>query len=392
MKKKGSTFLLVITVMLFSVAMTMAGLTLYMNQKGYVIADKEQIENSIKPQEEFNKLIRISELIEEHYPGEYHKDKAIEEACRSLVQSLGDPYSRYLNEEELKQLQDGISNSYSGTGIVFIEDEESDGFLITEVLTGGPAENAGVEAGDVIVQVDGKTPKDTEEAISMLKGDPGTEVKIRVKRGDANKDFSLVRGEIPGEVIETTTFKEENLGYIRIKIFGEDTDAKFDEAVSGFEAAKVDGIIIDIRDNPGGLMEKGIEIADKLLPEGLIVYTVDAKGERTDYNSDSKCTRLPFVILVNENTASAGEMLAAAVKTFDAGTLIGAKTYGKGRAQMTTVFEDNSALNLTISEFFAPDGTKIDGVGVNPDILVRNPAAAKNDPQLERAKKELAKK
>lgn len=386
MKKKGSTGLLVFTTMLFAVAMTLAGLAVYIKAGDWVIVKNSDYERAISPDNEVRKFTEIDGWIQDTYLGEYDREEQMDDVYRAMVDSLGDKYTRYLDKEELEQLKQGINGSYTGTGIVsVVEREDKEGFLIADIIEGGPADSVGIKAGDIILEVNGETKEDVDSLADSLRGDPGTKVNILILRDNEEKEYSLIRGDIKGSSIESKTLEKENIGYIRIRTFGEDTSSQFNSSLSAFEKAQVDGIIIDLRDNPGGLFGEGIKVADRLLPEGMIVYTVNKEGEKENFNSDAKKTNLPMVVLINENTASTSELLAAAIKAGGAGKLVGAKTFGKGVIQETHIFSDNTAVNITVSEFFTSDGNKINGKGVTPDKTIKKGSKEGEDLQLEGA-------
>lgn len=392
MNRRGSTILIIITAALITMALTVVGLMLFMNASDYTLIKKTTAEPVENPEDvALSKVEMIDSLISESYLKEYNRDEMMENVYRTMLDSLDDPYSRYLNAEELKQLQQDINSTFSGTGILFIKDEDSEGFKITDVIAGGPASVSGIEEGDIILEVNGETYSTSEEMIEALKGEPGTEVKLLVMRDEEELEYGIIRGDVTGVSVDSRMLNGENIGYIKVRSFGNDTFSLFESAISGFENDNVDGLIIDLRDNPGGLFDEGVKVADRILPECLVAYTVNKKGEKEVYNSDSIKTNLKVVVLINNNTASTGEMLAAAIQQYEAGTLIGAKTYGKGLIQKTHTYDDGSAINLTTDEFFVGSDQKIDRIGVSPDITVTNTASANEDSQLKRAIEEIKK-
>ena len=385
MKNKRSTFILIITVMLFAVAMTLAGLAVFLNASDYSLV-KSVPEEEPEKDYDLSKIEMIDDLIKQTYLKEYDRENQMETVCRDMLDSLDDPYSRYLSAEELKQLQQSINSSFTGTGIGFIEQEDPDkpeGFIVTEVITGGPASIAGVKEDDIIQTIDGIKPKSTDELVNMLKGDPGTKVDIKVMRDEEELELSVVRGEVSGGTVDSKRIKNENIGYIKIRSFGSDTYTLFEPAIAGFEKDGTDGVIVDLRDNSGGLFDEGLKVVDRILPECLISYTVDKSGEKENFNSDDYKTALNIAVLVNENTASTAEMVAAALG-LNGVTLVGEKTYGKGLMQETHMYDDGSAVNITTKEFFVGNDVKIDGVGVSPDVIISNSLPAV-DSQLEKA-------
>lgn len=381
MNKKGSTGLIILITFLATLGLALIGLTAYFKLSDKVIVDRADYEQAANIYREYEKQIDIQRLIDESFLWEYDSDHEKEAVYRAMLGVLGDQYSRYLNEEELTELLNTMNSSFTGVGIVFMDTEE--GFLVTEVIKDGPAYSVGVEAGDLILKVDGKEFDSTEEMAVAIRGEAGTRVKILVKRGKEEKEFDIVRGKIDGSSVDSLPIEEDNLGYIRIKSFGNDTASAFDSAISGFESQGVKGIVIDLRNNPGGIFEAGVDVADRILPEGTITYTEDKKGNKSFYNSDSKHTNLPIVVLINESTGSTSEMLAAALK--DNGyTLVGVTTYGKGIMQETRMYPDGTAVSVTTNQFFSPLGNPIHGVGVEPNEVL--PLAAElTDTQLARA-------
>ena len=383
MKKQGSSIILVLTVMLFAIAMTLAALAVFMKSTGRIVAFEEDVATEPQDAEGMDKLIEIESLIKDEFLMEYDDEAMKDAVYRAMLDSLGDKYSRYLSKEELEQLQQDISSSYVGTGIVFIDNAPGEGFLITDVVQGGPADVAGLEGGDIILEVDGKAYDSAEELTAALKGDAGKEVKIKVLRGDEEETFSLVRGDVVGASVESRELKD-GIGYIRIRSFGTDTATLFETALSGFEKNKAKGLILDLRDNGGGIFEEGVKIADRLLPECLISYTEDKGGNRENYNSDSQKTSLNVVVLINENTGSTAEMVAAALKDSGDIKVVGTKTYGKGLIQKSHPFTDGTAVNITVYEFFTPKGEKINEKGISPDVTVQPSSKEGEDLQLDK--------
>ena len=390
MKNKGSTAILVITVMILAVAMTMAGLALYLHSSDLLIVNRSDINPDIS-NGDLEKVAEIDRLIQDSYLKDYDRNEQMEAVYRSMLESLNDPYSRYLNPEELKQLQQDINSAFTGTGIVFIQDEK-DRFVVTEVVTGGPAHVAGLREGDIILKADGKEYKTSEELLNALRGNPGTKVDVTIERDKDELEISIVRGDVRGVSVDSKTIDGENIGYIKIRSFGDETYSLFESALSGFENGKMDGVIIDLRDNPGGLFDEGVKVADRVLAECTVSYTVDRTGEKENYNSNDQKTALKMAVLINENTASTAEMVAAAIKVNKAGTLIGTRTYGKGLIQETHLYDDGSAVNITTKEFYPADGTKIDGAGVEPDLTISNIGGTTKDLQLESAIKIIKEK
>ncbi len=248
-----------------------------------------------------------------------------------------------------------------------------------------PASEAGIKAEDVIVKVDGKKPANVDDAVGMISGEAGTKVTITVRRGEETIDFDLTRQKIETDSVTYNVVDgHPEVGYIRITQFIKGTDDEFKMAVKDLEAKGCTKFILDLRDNGGGLTEPSLEIADYLLPACKIMSENTKDGAETVYNSNASSADLEMVILVNENTASASEILAAALQDNKAGVVIGTKTYGKGVTQLMHKFSDGTAVKLTVTEYFRPNGKTVNGVGIIPDI------EAEGEEVLEKALKELA--
>ena len=385
MEKKVSTIIITVLLTLSVVALVIFGC---MKMAGLVLVRESDYKNAVQGQTSYHKFMDIQRLIDESFLWEYDKDAEQEAIYRAMLGSLGDEYTRYLDEEELQALIDGMNSSFNGIGVVFIQAEE--GFIITDVIKDGPAYTVGIKAGDHILKVDDKEFEDSNEMAIAIRGEIGTQVKLTIKRGEEEMVFDIVRGKIDNASVEGIVLDGTNIGYIRIKSFGEETAQEFDKILSSLEGQGIEGLIIDIRNNSGGLFDAGVSIADRLLPEGIVSYAEDKDGNRFNYNSDSKHTKLPMVVLINGASASTSEMLAAALKDYDA-ILVGEKTFGKGIMQETHVYEDNTAVNVTVREFFSPNGNKIHSVGVEPNEVVPY-SYELEDMQLNRAIEILTKK
>ena len=382
-KKRGSAGLLVFVTVLLTLATAADGLTAYIKLADKIVVDRKGYEEISGKLDKYGKLIEIDDTIADEYLFDYNEEGIMESAYRSMLASLGDEYTRYLDEDELAELRDNVNSTFTGTGIVFRQSD--DGFVITEIITGGPADAAGLKVGDIITGVDGKEYTDQQQLRDALKGDAGSTVRITYKRGDETMDVNVVRGEIVDASMESGII-DSKIGYVRIKSFGKETYSDFDKAIRDFEKAGIRKLIIDLRSNPGGLFETGIKIADRILPKCLITYTEDKNGVREDYNSDDECIDMDVVVIVNEKTASTAEVLTAAIADNGAGKVIGMPTYGKGIVQKMYEYDDGSAVNITTKQYFSPNGRTINKTGISPDESVEQSADAAEDVQLARAK------
>ena len=382
MERKTSTIIaLILIVVILTVAAVGVAIGVYFKMADKIIVSKADYESVKDGYEKYDKLIDIQRIIDKSFLWDYNQDAEMEAIYRGMLGSLGDQYTRYLDKEELEALILSMNSSFTGVGVVFMQTD--DGFLITEVIKDGPADTVGLKAGDYILKVDGKEYEYSDDMAVAIRGEAGTQVKLLIKREDKEIEFDIVRGKIETSTVESTTLEEGKIGYIRIKSFGDDTAKLFDSTLSSLEGQGVKGLIIDLRNNGGGLFDAGVSIADTLLPAGVVSYAEDKNGKRTNYNSDTRATSLPIVLITNEATASTSEMLAAALKDYGT-TIVGTKTYGKGIMQEMNFFEDGTAVNVTVREFFSPNGNKIHGEGIEPTEIVPL-ADGLEDTQLARA-------
>ncbi len=335
-----------------------------------------------KLDQRYGKLDQIQKEIQEKSLKIPSLDQRMNGIYKGLAASVGDPYTQYLTPREKKAWDAALKGSHTGVGLYLALDRKGR-VMVQDVLPSSPAQAAGLRAGDLILKVDGHPVSGEEAAAQRLAGKKGSRVTVTYERDGKARTAAMVRASIEERSVYSRSLKG-GITYIRILAFTKDTADRFQTELSAAEGGNAKGVIIDLRGNGGGYASSAVEVADQLLPEGTITYTVDGKGKRTNYNSDERCAKVPFVLLVNGQTASASELLAAAVQDAKAGKLIGQKTYGKGAVQEEKVFSDGSALRLTTKAFYSPRGRKIDGTGVTPDLTVARAAGGK-DPALSRA-------
>lgn len=321
--------------------------------------------------EKFSKLYSLKNVIENNYYTKVNEKNLIDGAVKGLFEGLNDPYSQYLNKKEFEDLMEYTKGSYSGIGVIVTPGEDG---LITVVspIEDTPGYKAGLKAGDKIVKVNGKdvTAKEMDKAISMMKGQAGTDVTITLIRDNKKPfDVTLKREEIRLKTVKSQVL-ENDIGYIRITTFDEKTASEFKQNLNDLKAKNIKGLIIDLRDNPGGLLDQCKEIADELLGKATIVYTKDNKGKKEYLKSDGKQIDIPLTVLVNKGSASASEILSGAIRDNKAGTLIGTTTFGKGLVQRVKPLKDGSGFKLTIAQYFTPSGEYIHGKGIKPHIVV----------------------
>jgi carboxyl-terminal processing protease len=325
------------------------------------------------------KLNRIIYTIDNYYFNDYDWEKIEEHVYREIISALGDPYSQYLTPRDIEDMQIRSGRSYGGIGVeVTINNGR---VTVVTPMEGSPGQKAGLLPGDIIVEVDGKSVEGLtlSETVDLIRGEPDTEVVLGIIREGLPE---VIRVPIIRGIITTTAVKsqllQEGLGYIRLTRFAEGADEDFAKALRDLKEQGMENLIIDLRGNPGGYLNVVVNIAQLLVPEGEVVYMEDKHGNRVrTYTSNLKERDFEVVVLIDEHSASASEILAGALKDREAGTLIGKKTFGKGSVQTLIDLKDGSAVKLTVQKYFTPSGSVIDGIGVSPHIEVEQPPEAK---------------
>ena len=288
---------------------------------------------------------------------------------------MGDPYSEYYSKEELEDVMESNEGISYGIGAYISLNQTMNLPMISGVMDGAPSQEAGLREGDIIYEVDGESTQDysLSKVVSMVKGEENTTVHLTIYR-EGETDFleiDVVRGKlIEVETVQRTMLEDtDGIGYLRIQEFDGVTLDQFNEAMAELNASGMKGLILDLRSNPGGDLTAVTEVARRILPEGLITYTEDKYGNKQEYTCDGEHElQIPMVVLVNEYSASASELLTGAIKEYKKGTIIGTTTYGKGIVQRINRLEDGTAVKLTVSAYFTPSGQNIHGTGIEPDI------------------------
>jgi carboxyl-terminal processing protease len=330
----------------------------------------------------YGKYYEIMKMIGEDPIAQKEPEEISDEQLKEIVRSIGDPYAEYYTANEYADMERRYLGDYVGVGIGVVQND--DNIVVMTVFDDTPAASAGIKEGDIIIKVDGKKPENVDDAVGMITGEAGTKVKVTVKRGEETIDFDLTRQKIETDSVAYSELDgKPEIGYIAISSFIKGTDDEFKMAVKDLKAQDCTKFIIDLRDNGGGLTESSIEIADYLLPACKIMSENTKDGTETVYNSDASSEDLDMVILVNGNTASASEILTAALQDNKAGTVIGTRTYGKGVTQLLHKFSDGTAVKLTVTEYFRPSGETVNEIGITPDI------EAEGEEVLEEAFREL---
>lgn len=325
------------------------------------------------------KMDKMTNLIDKYYIGDYDKTLAEEDALSAYAYSLGDQYTMYIDKDNYSSMMESLGGDYQGIGV---EVTISDGAInIVSVFENSPAQKAGMKIGDKIVAVDGDEANadNYQESINKIKGvnaeEGDNDVVVTVERGGERIDMTVVRDTVSVDTVYSKVLNP-NIGYIRITDFGQKTDVDFKNQLDRLTADGIKGLIIDLRNNPGGMLTTVVNIADELLPEGVILTVKDKNGSENQYKSDESCTSVPLCVLINGNSASASEVLSGAIRDHGRGKLIGEKSFGKGVVQSIVEFGDGSAFKLTTAKYYTPSGECIDQTGIKPDIEVKLSDAA----------------
>lgn len=346
-------------------------------------------------------------LLDQNFLFDYDEDQIYEGSLKGMFANLGDPYTSYYTPDEFKKLMESLNGRYSGIGLSVQASKE--GYIkAVSVFDNSPAKEAGIEPGDYITKVNGKGygASQLEEAVAEIKGEPGTEVTLTILRTEEGKtdskefDIKVSRADVNVDTIDDDILeiRDKKIGYIHIKAFDDITWQDFSDSYSKLMAQDIDGLVLDVRNNPGGALDVVINIADNFLDEGVIVTTKDKNGKEVVEKSDASASDIPMVILQNENSASASEILAGAMKDRGRAKVIGTQSFGKGVVQKVFNLENGAGAKITISEYFTPNGTQINKVGVTPNIEVSSEEDLdlskmdfKNDKQFVTALNELLK-
>ncbi len=330
-----------------------------------------------------DKLSKIKGYIDTYYLNDYEEQDLVEGAYEGYVAGLGDPYSSYMTKEAYDSWMASATGNYSGVGITFSENEDG-AFEVISVNPGSPAEKAGVVPKDLILTVDDQAYTDSDVMASAIRGEKGTEVTLLMYHDGKEKEVRMIRDEIKLESV-TWEMLEDNIGYIKISSFVDNTGDDFNNALDNVEKKNADGLIVDLRNNGGGLVDECVKVADEFLDQGVVCYVEDKNGKTETYDAADGKTSIPTVVLINESSASASEILAGALKDngFD---IVGTKSFGKGVIQTTLEMDDGSALKLTIMQYLSPDKHVIHEKGIKPTVKVKDKEKTKEDEQLEKAK------
>ncbi len=333
------------------------------------------------------KLEELNRYIDQYYLFDYEEENLENGIYKGMMAGLGDLYTGYYTPEEYASFMETSNGSYSGIGAMLSQDYNTGIITVVRAFEGSPAAEAGMQTDDILYKVKGEevTGKDLSLVVTDLKGEEGTDVELSILRGTDVMDLTITRRNIEVPTVESRMVEGE-IGYIAITEFDDVTDEQFFAALDALEAQGMKKLIIDLRDNGGGLVDVTCAILDRLLPEGLIVYTEDKYGNRQEEKSDAEnYFGGEMAVLVNGNSASASEIFAGAIKDYGVGTLIGTQTFGKGIVQSLFPLSDGSAIKITVSRYYTPEGNNIHEVGIEPDIVLEPAEDSEDDVQLLKA-------
>lgn len=386
-----SAFMAVILLILSVAAVCIAKGYIHIGVNGDVYIQSDAVTDSDGIGSEVEgKLNAIDSVLESFYFGDVDDETAKDKIYKAYLSSYGDKYTMYYTADEYKALKESTNGKFYGIGAVCQLSGEG-GVLLVDVYDNGAGYQAGLRSGDRVVTVDGRDITDMElsSAVALIKGDKGTSVTLEVIRGTERLTFSAVRDAVEAKTVSYTLL-DNNIGYLSISQFEEVTTKQFKAAVEDLQSQGMKGLVIDIRNNPGGLLDTVVGMLKYMLPDGLIVYTEDKQGNRKEYKGqDNDEFNLPLAVIVNGNSASASEIFAGAIQDYGKGTIIGTQTYGKGIVQTVKPLTDGSAIKFTIAKYFTPKGQDIHGKGVTPDMVVEYDTDADVDTQLDAAIKNV---
>jgi len=361
----------------FGIAILASGLTLagayyFLGMNQYKLADTMRFFHAMR-------------FIETQFVNEVDDTKLIDGAISGMMQSLADPHSVYMDQGMYKDLVSHTEGSFGGIGVVMgVKDNI---ITVISAIEGTPGEAAGIQTGDQIIKINDEATKDMpiDQVANKIRGDAGTKVVLTIRRqGVEDKDYEITRSNIETKSVGHEMM-DNGIGYIRIASFGERTGQEFKTAYADLEAKGMKGMVLDLRNNPGGLLTASVDIANMLVPKGKIVSIDKRDGSEEVHESTLEQVKYPLVVLINGGSASAAEIVAGAIQDTQAGTLVGTKSYGKGSVQVVMPMYGGTALKLTIAKYYTPSGRSIDGIGIDPDVPVELDVNGGVDNQLAKA-------
>lgn len=380
-KRVYKTIMLIIVVALVTFMITTAFMY---NKMGYATGKYSMIQENAKLNAKINS---IKKVLEKDFLGDIDENKLIDAAIKGYVEGLNDEYTEYFTKEEMEEFKTETEGNYVGIGIYMLKNAEENNVVVLAPIKNSPAEAIGIKSGDIIKKVNDKeyTAEEFDKISSDIKGKEGTKVKLQIQRGEQILDFEVERKKIELYPIESEVL-ENKTGYINISTFDEGCSKEFKENYEKLKKENVTSLIIDLRNNGGGIVDEALEILDFILEkDSVMMITADKEGKEVIEKAKKKASiNVPIVVLANQNTASASEIFASALKENNKAQIVGTKTYGKGVIQELLTLSDGSGIKITTEEYYTPNKNKINKVGITPDIEIKLPENVENIFSLER--------
>ncbi|CDD10996.1 peptidase S41 family [Phascolarctobacterium succinatutens CAG:287] len=332
------------------------------------------------------RFLRTMKLLKRNYNGEVDNHQLFDGALKGMVESVGDPYTVYLNKKDFQQLSEMTVGSFGGIGIVF--GKRGNDYVVISALEDNPGAKAGIKSGDIITAIDDKSTREMnmEQVANKIRGKYGTTVTLELKDKEGKlRKVNVVRAEIKNPSVAGQMLANTKIGYIRIAIFNENTGDDFAKKYAELEKQGMQALVLDLRENPGGILDAGVDVAKMLVPKGPIVSVIDKNGNKFEETSSLEKVKYPLAVLVDHGSASASEIVAGAIKDTKSGKLFGVKTFGKGSVQSVYRLDNNTAVKITVAKYYTPSGVSIHNVGIEPDVKVELPDDATVDVQLKAA-------
>ena len=332
------------------------------------------------------RFLRTMNLLQRNYNGEVDNHQLFDGAIKGMVESVGDPYTVYLNKKDFQQLSEMTVGSFGGIGIVF--GKRGNDYVVISALEDNPGAKAGIKSGDIITAIDDKSTREMnmEQVANKIRGKYGTTVTLELKDKEGKlRKVNVVRAEIKNPSVAGQLLANTKIGYIRIAMFNENTGDDFAKKYAELEKQGMQALVLDLRENPGGILNAGVDVARMLVPKGPIVSVIDKNGNKYEETSSLEKVKYPLAVLVDHGSASASEIVAGAIKDTKSGKLFGVKTFGKGSVQSVYRLDNNTAVKITVAKYYTPSGVSIHNVGIEPDVKVELPDDATVDVQLKAA-------
>ena len=332
------------------------------------------------------RFLRTMKLLKRNYNGEVDNHQLFDGAIKGMVESVGDPYTVYLNKKDFQQLSEMTVGSFGGIGIVF--GKRGNDYVVISALEDNPGAKAGIKSGDIITAIDDKSTREMnmEQVANKIRGKYGTIVTLELKDKEGKlRKVNVVRAEIKNPSVAGQMLANTKIGSIRIAMFNENTGDDFAKKYAELEKQGMQALVLDLRENPGGILDAGVDVARMLVPKGPIVSVIDKNGNKFEETSSLEKVKYPLAVLVDHGSASASEIVAGAIKDTKSGKLFGVKTFGKGSVQSVYRLDNNTAVKITVAKYYTPSGVSIHNVGIEPDVKVELPDDATVDVQLKAA-------